>query len=71
MTQQNKPEQAGEEKAAVNKDEATKDQKPRELSIEELGKVAGGRIDASLWGLGTNSLKWVPPIGTNTSFGKK
>lgn len=48
MTQENKPEQAGAAKEPVKQEDASNDRKPGELSLEELAKVAGGRMKARL-----------------------
>ena len=67
MTQENKPDQAGADKASVNKDEASNAPKPGELSIEELAKVSGGRVISGRYH--TNTVGWVGPIANTFTKG--
>lgn len=62
MMQENKPDQAAANKESANAAEGSEGQKPGELSIEELAKVAGGRVSGIIrLAEATNIANWSGP----------
>lgn len=54
MTEANGQDQTGGDKASVDQNGAARNQVAGELSLEDLAKVAGGRVGGGIYVSGTN-----------------